>query len=363
MKQLLTLIFLFISLNTNAQFFKKIFKYSTVYTSGHITMPLIEDRKEFFVTQAGEVQDITIEPKFDYRYSIGWRKLARFDYENRQNQFYDGSEKQVTLSAGVGNVDNWEWLFNYDWARRMGHEFNNQRYFLRYLGPWYIIKGEMREEGAINFNYTAADVRLRLPIGEKFNLSLGGIYRTSDKVFGLNPIEEYLVPEDVNWWDLAYDYEYTDYFYLINDGDSWDWYWEDKDGNRVADTDLDFRKHVYKDIVNDYNREVFEGIDNMAYLSMIAGYDFYHYTDNFWIHNYLSIMPFHKQVKGNKDLGYSTFYAIENEDKQHWLDYQAGLVVGLKIKRWFGVFAEGEYSKLWDKDIYNAKVGFNVNFR
>jgi hypothetical protein len=244
----------------------------------------------------------------------------------------------------------------------MGHEFNNQRYFLRYLGPWYIIKGEMREEGAINFNYTAADVRLRLPIGEKFNLSLGGIYRTSDKVFGLNPIEEYLVPEDVNWWDLAYDYEYTDYFYLINN-DGWDWYWEDKDGNRVADTDLDFRKHVYKDIVNDYNREVFEGIDNMAYLSMIAGYDFYHYTDNFWIHNYLSVMPFHKQVKGDEDFGYSTFYAIENEDKQHWLDYQAGLVVGLKIKRWFGVFAEGEYSKLWDKDIYNAKVGFNINFR
>ena len=153
MKQLLTLLFLVISLNANAQFFKKIFKYSTVYTSGNISMPLIEDKKEFYVTQEGEVRDITREPKFDYRYSIGWRKLARFDYENRQNAFYDGGEKQVTLSAGVGNVDNWEWLFNYDWARRMGREFNNQRYFLRYLGPWYIIKGEVREEVAINFNY------------------------------------------------------------------------------------------------------------------------------------------------------------------------------------------------------------------
>ena len=30
---------MFISLNTNAQFFKKIFKYSTVYTSGNISMP------------------------------------------------------------------------------------------------------------------------------------------------------------------------------------------------------------------------------------------------------------------------------------------------------------------------------------
>ena len=98
MKQLLTLIFLFISLNTNAQFFKKIFKYSTVYTSANITQPLIDDRKEFFVTQTGEVQDITVEPRFDYRYSVGWRKLARFDYENRQNEFYDGSKTSYIIS-------------------------------------------------------------------------------------------------------------------------------------------------------------------------------------------------------------------------------------------------------------------------
>ena len=38
MKQLLTLIFMFISLNTNAQFFKKIFKHSTVYTSGEAAL-------------------------------------------------------------------------------------------------------------------------------------------------------------------------------------------------------------------------------------------------------------------------------------------------------------------------------------
>ena len=88
---------MFISLNANAQFFKKIFKYSTVYTSGNISMPLIEDKKEFYVTQEGEVRDITREPKFDYRDSIGWRKLASFDYDNRHNQFYDEGAKAVKL--------------------------------------------------------------------------------------------------------------------------------------------------------------------------------------------------------------------------------------------------------------------------
>ena len=362
MKQLLTLIFIFISMNANGQFFKKIFKHSTIYTSGSITMPREEVRKEFFVTQEGEVQNITNEPEFNYRYSIGWRKLARFDYENRQNIFYDGSEKPIALSSGVGNVDNWEWLFNYDWVRDRGNHFNNKRYFLRYLGPWYIIKGEIREEGRINFNYSAADIRGRLKIGEKLNLSLGGIYRTSDKIFGLNPIEEYLKPDTAQWWDLAYEYDYNDHGYAIND-DDWDWYWTDADGKRVADTDLDFRKHIFKNIVNDYNNEVFEGIGRMGYLSMIMGYDFYHYSDNFWLHNYVSIMPFHKQVSGDEEFGYGKFYAVENDGKKNWLDYQAGLVFGWKIKRAFGMFAEGEYSKLWDKDIYSAKVGFNINFR
>ena len=362
MKLLLTFIFMFISLNTNAQFFKKLFQHSTIYTSGNITMPREEIKKEFFVTQEGELRDITNELEFNYIYSIGWRKLARFDYENKQNQFYDGSERPIALSSGVGNVDNWEWLFNYDWVRDRGNEYNNQRYFLRYLGPWYIIKGELREEGAINFNYTAGDIRGRLKIGEKFNLSLGGIYRISDKVFGLNPIEEYLKPDTAQWWDLAYDYEYKDHYYSINNDDH-DWYWTNADGERVADTDLDFRKHIFKNLVNDYNTQIFESIDKMGYLSMIVGYDFYHYSNNFWLHNYVSVMPLHKQISGDEEFGYGKFYAMEDNEKKHWLDYQAGLVLGLKIKKAFGFFLEGEYSRLWDKDIYNAKVGFNITFK
>ena len=66
-------------------------------------------------------------------------------------------------------------------------------------------------------------------------------------------------------------------------------------------------------------------------------------------------------ISGDKDFGYEQYY--QQDGGKNWTDYQAGLVIGLKIKKWFGLFAEGEYSKLWDKKIYNAKVGFNVNFR
>ena len=67
------------------------------------------------------------------------------------------------------------------------------------------------------------------------------------------------------------------------------------------------------------------------------------------------------EISGNKDFGYEQYY--QQDGGKNWTDYQVGLVMGLKIKKWFGLFAEGEYSKLWDKKIYNAKVGFNVNFR
>jgi len=363
--EMIRLIFIVIMLsvtkNANAQFLKNLFKYSTVYTSGNISMPLQSDNKEFFVTQEGEVRDITIEPKYDYRYSIGIRKIARFDYENRANRYYDGSEQNVSLTSNIGAVKGWEYLFQNDWIKNRGDEYKNQRYFVRYLGKRFIVKAEQRNEGAINLKYTAADVRFRFPIGSKVNISAGAVYRNSEKVFGYNPIEEYLEPDTVNWWDLANDYGYKDHgYYIIGDPEkSIDWYWTDTTGVRVADSDLDFRKHVYKRLVNRYNREKLSKFKSFGYVSAIVGYDVYHYSDKFYLHNWISVMPINKLLHGDEDFSYVSFV----EDK--WIDYQVGLLTGIYIgkKKQFGFYIEAEYSKLWDKKIYNAQVGVNYNFK
>lgn len=69
------LITLFIS---TSAFGQGILKYSTVYTSVYGRSPM-EAQKEYFVSQAGEVMDVTIENPFDYRYTFGIRRVARYD--------------------------------------------------------------------------------------------------------------------------------------------------------------------------------------------------------------------------------------------------------------------------------------------
>ena len=93
MKKFLTLLLLLsVTVTADAQFLKKFFQWSTIYTAGSISQPLQEPSKEWYVAQNGELRDITEIYPFDYKFSIGIRKLARFDYENRENVFYDGSE-------------------------------------------------------------------------------------------------------------------------------------------------------------------------------------------------------------------------------------------------------------------------------
>jgi len=44
---------------------------------------------------------------------LGIRRIARFDYENREKPFYDGTETNVALSAPTAAVNGWEYLFHF----------------------------------------------------------------------------------------------------------------------------------------------------------------------------------------------------------------------------------------------------------
>ena len=343
-------------------------KYSTVYTSAYGASPM-EAQTEYYVTQGGQLQDITIENPFDYRYTFGIRRVARYDYENRQNPFYDGHNQSTTsLSATVGAVHGFEYLAQYDRGRQQGRDYINQRYFLRYLAKHWMIKGEYFDQGLVDLNYAQVESRARLHIGE-VDLSAGVAFR-SHKPYGYNPIEQYL--QDKSWWDLAFEYGYEDYFYGIdydNDDevDDFDWYWVDSNGERVADTDEDFRKYIYSSIVDDYNRARLSEIGLLASMSAIMGADYYHYSDKFWLHSWASVLPWHKHIYGDHMFSYEQF-ADKLENTNHWvpgqwIDYSFGSVLGYKIGLNWGIFAEGEYMKYWDREVFNVSAGINYQFR
>ena len=131
-----------------------------------------------------------------------------------------------------------------------------------------------------------------------------------------------------------------------------------KDGERVADTDADFRRYIYGGIVNDYNKARFDEVGALGSLSAIAGVDYYHYTENFWIHSWGSVMPWHNHILGNEGFSYNNFV-----DGNQWTDFTFGGVLGYKIGLRWGIFAEGEYMKYWDREIFQIKAGVNYQFR
>lgn len=367
MKNIIVLLSAILSLNLAGQpSIKKFFKYSTFYSSGILSQPMQEATKDYFVTQGGDVFDVTEVYPADYSISVGIRKVARFDYENRPGRFYTGHEDNVTTESNIGPVSGWEYLFQGEKACLQGNKYMNQQYFLRYLGKRFIAKGEYIENGIADLAYSSADLRFRLPIGKKLNLSAGGVIRTH-QAYGYNPIEEYL---SVNpWWNLAYAYGYGDNHYGIdNDNDDvvdrYDWWWTNPDGERVADTDLDFRRNVFKDIVNEYNDSLLSGVGQLTSASMVVGLDYYHYAKDFWLHAYGSAIVMHRHVAGPKEFSYQYYVdtAASTQNAQ-WVDYKVGLVAGAHVTKSLGVFVECSNQRYWDRNVYYLKLGLNYQFR
>jgi len=362
--------------------YEDLFKYSTLYAAGNISNSYEAPVQDYFVrtNPEGGLYDIPVvvngteKNPFDYRYSIGVRKLARFDYEQKGKNFYDGTENNVGLSSPTAAYQGFEYVLNWERERERGEEFNNSRLFIRHTGENHVVKLEQRERGNVDFKYRSAEARFRLPIGNKFSLSAGVIGRTHEKPYGYNPIEIWLNETDsfgnaVNpWYTLGFTYGYDDHYTTTEyDGSTlYDWYWTNPEGEIIAHTDLEFREDVFTDLMNRYNNEMWSTLDPYAEIAPIIGFDFYHFTNKFWMHTYASwIMPYHKYIKGDEDFSYFNrnnwgVGGLREESKQEqWSDYQAGFIFGAVVKEDLGVFIEGEYTKFWDSEIYNIHFGIN----
>ena len=389
MKKLILLIAVLLSFNAQSQFLKGLYddflKYGTVYAAGNVGNAKLEQTKYFVRTNPDNLYDIprvvdqtTYHPN-NYRIGVGLRKLARFGYESKPN-FYNGTENNVGLSAPTAAVKGLEYLLHWEKQRIDGNEFDNRRLFVRHTGKYHIGKFESRESGNVGFEYMSGEVRARLPIGNKFSISAGIIYRTHQKAYGYNPIEIWLneMNEDggaVNpWWTLGYEYGFVDELIehknLNTNEVMYHWCWRDPQGNIVAYTDEDFRDRIYGSLMNRFNREAWDELDPFAEIAPIVGFDFYHYKNNFWLHAYGNwIMPHHSYVEGNEDFSYlhrNSWGKGGHNDLlggEQWDDYQAGLMFGWKVTRSIGIFVEGEYTKFWDSEIFNSNFGINITFR
>ena len=324
-------------------------KYSTFYASVSLESPFTPKQKFAVNTQEGTFEETTEEIEGSYNLSIGIRKLARFKYQAKKGNFYDGSEKELSDIATIGAVSGWEYLFKWSKIRNIGEEFVDSESWIRYLGNWFVVKGSYANFGREDLEFGQLDVRLRKPIGLNWNFSSGVNFR-GHPAYGLFPFDDWLNDHDNHWWELAYEYGYEDGEYETDEG--WtDYIWYDEDGNVVAETDNEFYEYYYGDLITLYNEEETDKIGWQYESSAVLGVDYYRYEKQLWVHGWASVMPYSKGLTPHS-------FKYQKGD----VDYDCGLITGWKFNKNLGIFGEGRYLSYWGIDSYELKAGLNFTF-
>ena len=322
-------------------------KYSTFYASVSLNSPFVPTSTWEVDPEAGTFTETTKENELSYNLSLGIRKLARFKYQAKGKNFYDGSEKNLSDVATIGNVSGWEYLVKYSTIRTFGEEFVDTESWVRYLGDNFVVKASYANFGLRDLEFGQLDARWRKPIGNSWNVTLGGNFR-GHPAYGLFPFNDWLQNNQGQWWELAYGYGYTDEYYEFEDGyGNYNWY--DENGNLIAETDGEFYEYYYGDVINLYNEEIIDGYGYQWEASLVLGVDYYLYEKQYWVHGWASVIPFSKGL---------TDYAFVYEKGD--IDFDLGLVAGYKFNRNIGIFGEGRYLRYFGIDAYELKAGINL---
>ena len=336
------ILFALVSTSCNAQGLHNIFKYSTFYAAVNGGTSLGDD--QIWSVTSGTLEEETIKTPFDYNLSIGIRKIKRFGYENRANTFYNGTERSYSDAATIGRVDGFEYLFEADFVRRLGIDYINQHHFIRYVADKWVSKVEYLADGFADVKYFEASERFRLQIGEtgKLSFNLGAVQRLAEP-YGFDPLADWVLDNGtLHYTYLALQEGYT----ITLDGQ-----YSAPNGEIVANSQEVWEEVVIPQVIDDYVEKQRNSISNIVEYSAVLGFDYYHFTKDFWLHSWGNVMPYHLDT-GNK-------YSYYNYKGNQWIDYSVGLIYGYRFNKSLGIFVEGKYNKYWNRQWHNFSVGLN----
>ena len=337
---------LMLSIGLGGYFSDNFLKYSTFYTSVSLESPFTPKQKFAVNTQEGTFEETTEEIGGSYNLSFGIRKLARFKYQSKKGNFYDGSENELSDVAPIGAVSGWEYLVKWSQIRNFGEEFVDSESWIRYIGDWFVVKGAYANFGRQDLEFGQLDVRFKKALGTSWNFT-GGLNFRGHPAYGLFPFNKWLEKNQGQWWELAYEFGYTDEYYETEDGFG-DYQWYDEDGNVVAETDGEFYEYYYGDLITLYNEEEVDKLGWQYEVSAVLGVDYYKYEKKWWIHSWASVIPFSKGLTPHS-------FKYDSGD----IDFDSGLIIGWKLNRHFGIFGEGRYLRYFGINSYELKAGLN----
>jgi hypothetical protein len=214
---------------------------------------------------------------------------------------------------------------------------------MRYVANKYILKGEYLEDGFADIKYFETSERYRLKANNKLSFNIGAAQRLSEP-YGFDPLAEWILATgDIHYTNLA-----------IQEGYNIDVHkseYKDPNGNIVATSKEVWESVIIPNILSEYSDKKRDELEHKTLQSLVIGFDYYHYTKNFWVHSWGNIMPYHY------DDGGSFTYHKYNDGQ--WYDYSGGLIFGYKYSKQLGTFVEGKYNKYWNREWYDFKLGIN----
>jgi hypothetical protein len=321
---------------------KRVFKFSTFYgaiNGGNS----ISDVDVFSVTNGLETS--TIKTPFDYSITLGVRKIARFGYEPKE-RFKNGTEFSFSDAATIGKISGFEFLFEVDYKRQQGENYLDQNHFLRYVADKWIAKVEYLEDGFADIKYFEASQRYRHKIGDKLSFNIGAAQRLSEP-YGYDPLEEWLLANG----NIHYTYLAIQEGYNVDFSNPDIITYTNPSGNVVATSTDVWEQIIIPQVLSDYTEKKRNELTSQFEYSIVVGFDYYHYTNSFWVHSWGNVMPYHVDTKNE--------FSYHNYNGGQWLDYSGGLIFGYKVNKSLGFFLEGKYNKYWNRKWHDFSVGVN----
>ena len=330
---------------------KKNLKFSTFYAAVNGGTSL-SDVDVFSVDNGLSTQ--TIATPYDYNFTIGLRKIARFGYENKAQTFYDGTESNYSDAATVGKVKGLEYLFEVNYKRQEGIDYMDQHHFIRYSsdddcdGPLcvdqFAFKVEYLQDGFADVEYFEASERYRHKYNRELSFNIGAAHRLAEP-YGYNPLDEWMLSNN----NLHYTYLAIQEGYNIDVANS---EYFAPDGTLVATSPEVWEAVVIPEVLSNYTEKKRNELSKTIQHSVVIGFDYYKYTKKTWLHAWGNLLPYHYD-----DGGEFSYHGYVDGDQ--WYDYSGGVIYGIKQNKNLGYFVEGKYNKYWNREWYDFKLGIN----
>ena len=329
-------------------------KFSTFYAAVNGGTSL-SDVDVFSVDNGLSTQ--TISTPYDYNFTIGLRKIARFGYENKAQTFYDGTESNYSDAATVGKVRGVEYLFEIDYKRQEGVNYMDQHHFIRFSSDdgcadevcvnFFALKLEYLEDGFADVKYFEASERYRHRKNANLSWNVGLVHRLAEP-YGYNALDEWILSNG----NIHYTYLALQEGYNVDVANS---VYTDPSGNTVATSAEVWEAVVIPQVLSDYTERKRNELKKTIQHSVVVGFDYYKYSKNTWLHAWGNLLPWHYD-DGSE-------FSYHNYVDGQWYDYSGGLIYGIKVNKQLGYFVEGKYNKYWNREWYDFKLGVNYIIR